>query len=176
MYKRKLTIQDTWNLESRYRVIAPFNERGQPILQGGDLLNKFLSQVAKMWVWLPIDAKSWKDISNENKTALWQDYVMVRVAQPLQTLCFRNIIQVVHSIICSLQPKFQPDGVDPDGAKYYGLQKMNCAWKSLKNRLYDKRDCKGQTPLNELISNVPSGVPAESWERLVRYRRRSAWK
>ena len=102
MYKRKLTIQDTWNLESRYRVIAPFNERGQPILQGGDLLNKFLSQVAKMWVWLPIDAKSWKDISNENKTALWQDYIMVRVAQPLQTLCFRNIIQVVHSIICSL--------------------------------------------------------------------------
>ena len=53
---------------------------------------------------------------------------------------------------------------------------MNCAWKSLKNRLYDKRDCKGQTPLKELISNVPSGVPAESWERLVRYRRRSAWK
>ena len=41
---RKLTVKSTWQLHRGHRVIVSFNDAtGQPILEGGDLFNKFLS-------------------------------------------------------------------------------------------------------------------------------------
>lgn len=58
-----------------------------------------------------------------------------------------------------------------EGARIYAYKRMNEGWKSGKNRLYTKMEGDGTKTLGELISNVPSGVTPESWEKFVRYRR-----
>ena len=61
-----------------YRVIVPFNGgTGQPILEAGDLFNKFLAKVSKMWQFFPVDARSWDKVLDGNKMTVWRDYVVV---------------------------------------------------------------------------------------------------
>ena len=51
------------------------------------------------------------------------------------------------------------------------LIKMGDGWKNRKNHLYHIMDKDGMIPLQELIENMPDGVPPNDWASFVQYRR-----
>lgn len=55
--------------------------------------------------------------------------------------------------------------------KGWGIAKMGDGWKNNRNDYFKDRNRGGSRPYDELVQDVPSGVPPDAWARYVEWRR-----
>ena len=58
-----------------------------------------------------------------------------------------------------------------DFLKKFALGKMGDGWKNKRLELFNTRDGGGSRPMQELVDDIPGGVPPDAWERYVLWRR-----
>lgn len=58
-----------------------------------------------------------------------------------------------------------------DSRKTWTESKMGDGWKNKRLDMFKERNRGGSRPIQELVDDVPGGVPADAWERYVGWRR-----
>ena len=82
---KQLTVNDVWDLPPTQKVVVDWNSEGQPIGDGGGLLNRFLGPIARDLQLFLISYPSWKKLPKDYKEDAFKDNIQVRV------ICFRFI-------------------------------------------------------------------------------------
>ena len=58
----------------------------------------------------------------------------------------------------------------PERLKKITLMKVGEGWKETRNDWFNSRYRRGATPLEEIVADVPDGVPVDQWEKFVTWK------
>jgi len=70
-----------WHLPPNERIVVQWNNEGQPIADGGALLNRFLGTIARNSNSLPISYSSWKKIPKDYKEDVLKNTIQVNIVK-----------------------------------------------------------------------------------------------
>ncbi|MQL79206.1 hypothetical protein Taro_011644 [Colocasia esculenta] len=100
-------LRSIHGLQSNERIPVNFNQLGQPLGEGGQLLKQFLGTVARMWDKLPIDCISWRVMPSFNKDDVL-DYIQRKFDVPisLRDFVMKDLDQKWRSWKYDLRTKF----------------------------------------------------------------------
>ena len=89
-----MNANTTWQLEEGLKIIAHFNEHGQPIRNGGNVFNKFCAKAGKQLVYFPLH-KSWKKMKENDKNYVWEQQVKVRILISLIEIFLLDLVILI---------------------------------------------------------------------------------
>jgi len=76
---KQLQTNDVWHLPPNERIVVQWNNEGQPIADGGTLLNRFLGSIVRNFNSLPISYSSWKKIPKDYKEDVLKNTIRVSI-------------------------------------------------------------------------------------------------
>ena len=78
---KQLRTNNVWHLPPNERIVVQWNNEGQPIADGGALLNRFLGSIARSSNSLPISYSSWKKIPKDYKEDVLKNTIQVNIVR-----------------------------------------------------------------------------------------------